>query len=229
MESITNFWKSGAIGKVLIIGGSLLAVCCLCSLFIYFVPTPGGTNAPLPTMTQIPDVRPEVTATNGPTSTPAPTDPPLPTATATSGPRGETRDQPLPIDAVIDIGGDMTVSILEVARPANDIVQQGNMFNETPEPNKEYLMVKLRVECAKSSNDKCTFDRYEFKTVGADGQVRDQASVAGVPGAFESYAEFFGGSSLDGNIVFVATQNDSSVVMYHEPFLFGDPVYIALQ
>ena len=229
MESVTNFWKSGTRGKILLIGGSLFSLCCLCGLFIYFVPVPGATNAPLPTMTPMPDLPPEVTATTGPTSIPAPTDPPLPTATVTSGPRGVTRDQPHPIDAVIDISGDMKVSIVEVVRPANDVVQQGNMFNDTPVPNQEYIMVKLHVECVKSSNDKCTFDRYEFKTVGADGQVRDQASVAGVPGEFESYAEFFGGSSLDGNIVFVATQNDPNVVLFYEPFLFGDPVYIALQ
>lgn len=229
MEPITNFWKSGALGKILIIGGSLLSFCCLCGLFIYFVPTPGATNAPLPTKTPALDLPPEATATSGPTSTPAPTEPPLPTATVTSGPRGVTRDQPHPIDAVIDIAGDMKVSIVEVVRPANDIVQQGNMFNDTPVPNQEYVMVKLHVECVKSSNDKCTFDKYQFKAVGADGQVRDQASVAGLPGAFESYAEFFGGASTDGNIVFLLSQGDPNAVMFYEPFIFGDPVYVALQ
>lgn len=226
MESITNTWKSGVLGKILLIGGSLLGICCVCGLLIYFIPVPGGINAPPPTMTHRPDLPPETTNPNGPTTTPAPTDPP---PTATSGPRGETRDQPHPIDAVIDISGDMRVSIVEVVRPVDDIVQQGNMFNDTPVPNQEYLIVKLRVECVKSSNEKCTFDRFEFKTVGADGQVRDLASVAGIPGEFETFAEFFGGASIEGNMVFLATQGDSSVVLFYEPFLIGDPIYIALQ
>jgi hypothetical protein len=130
----------------------------------------------------------------------------------------------------VDIGGDIQVMITNVQRPANDIVEQGNMFNATPIPNvQEYMIVKLHVECKKPTNDKCNFDRFEFKTVGADGQVHDQASVAGIPLEFEPYAEFFGGASLDGNIAFLVAQGDASVVLFHEPILFGDPVYIALE
>lgn len=154
---------------------------------------------------------------------------PVSTPTPKSAALGTTRDKPFPVNTVVDIGGGIKVSIVEVTRPANDIVIEGNQFNDTPVPNQEYLIVKLHVECTKSSNEKCSFDDYEFKTVGADGQVHDKASVAGVPEEFELYAEFFGGASIDGNIAFLVTQNDSSVVLFHEPLIFGDPVYIALQ
>jgi hypothetical protein len=53
--------------------------------------------------------------------------------------------------------------------------------------------------------------------------------VAGVPQAFEPFAEFFGGASLDGNIAFLVTQGDESVVLFHEALFFGDPIYISLQ
>jgi hypothetical protein len=130
----------------------------------------------------------------------------------------------------VDIGGDMQVMITNVQRPANDIIAQGNLFNDTPVPNaQEYMIVKPHVECTKSSNEKCSFNDYEFKIVGADGQVHDQASVVGVPQAFESFAEFFGGAALDGNIVFLVAQGDSEVILFHEPLFFGDPIYISLQ
>ena len=103
-------------------------------------------------------------------------------------------------------------------------------FNDTPVPNvEEYMIVKLHVECKKSANEKCSFNDYEFR-VGVDGgKVHDRASVAGIPIAFEPFAEFFGGASLDGNVAFLVTQGDTSVVLFHDPLLFGDPVYISLQ
>jgi hypothetical protein len=120
--------------------------------------------------------------------------------------------------------------ITNVQRPANDVIAQGNMFNATPIPNvQEYTIVKLHVECKKSANEKCNFNDYEFKTVGMDGQVHDRASVAGLPQAFEPFAEFFGGAALDGNIAFLVTQGDTGVVLFHEPLFFGKPVYISLQ
>jgi hypothetical protein len=38
-----------------------------------------------------------------------------------------------------------------------------------------------------------------------------------------------GGASLDGNIVFLVTQDDSKVVLFYDPLIFGNPAYIALQ
>jgi hypothetical protein len=104
------------------------------------------------------------------------------------------------------------------------------MFNPTPVPNlQEYIIVKLHVECKKPTNEKCIFSDSEFKTVGADGQVHDVPFVAGIPQGFEAFAEFFGGASLDGNIVFLVNQGDASVVLFHDPLLFGDPIYISLK
>jgi hypothetical protein len=143
---------------------------------------------------------------------------------------GKTRDNPLPRDSVVDIGGDMEVMITNVQRPANEIVADGNMFNDTPVPNvQEYMIVKLHVECKKSPNEKCIFNSYEFKVVGADGQVHDQAFVAGLPQEFEAFAEFFGSATLDGNVAYLVTQGDQQVVLFHDPLLFGDPIYISLQ
>ncbi len=202
-----------------------IAICCLA---IVAIGLSGNKQKPAPTQTPKPATGATVvinipTATKGPTPTTAPT-------VAPTKELGKTRDNPFPRNSAVDIGGDMQVMITNVQRPANDIVAQGNMFNATPIPNaQEYMIVKLHVECKKPTNDKCNFDRFEFKTVGADGQVHDEASAAGIPLEFEPYAEFFGGAALDGNMVFLVTQGDASVVLFHEALFFGKPVYIALQ
>ena len=215
--------KPFSLKRLLIIAAAAVVTFCVC---VGVIASFGNSKTPPPT------AKPGTGATvviNVPTSTAGPT----PTTTPTIAPTkelGNTRDKPLPRNSVVDIGGDMQVMITNVQRPANDIVVQANMFNATPIPNvQEYIIIKLHVECKKPTNEKCIFSDSEFKTVGADGQVHDQSFVAGVPQTFEAFAEFFGGASLDGYMVFLVTQGDSSIVLFHDPLLFGDPLYIALQ
>jgi hypothetical protein len=208
----------------IIIAAAAVVTFCVC---IGVIASFGNSKTPSPAAT--PPKQGATVVINVATSTAGPIPATAPTIAPTEE-LGKTRDKPLPRNSVVDIGGDMQVMITNVQRPANDIVAQGNMFNDTPVPNaQEYMIVKLHVECKKPTNDKCTFDRFEFKTVGAEGQAHDQASVAGIPLEFEPYAEFFGGASLDGKIVFSVTQGDTSVVLFHDPLIFGGPIYISVQ
>src|SRR5690349_2838632 len=223
MQTTANPQKqpSNRTRNLLLAGIGFIAFCCVIVGVLVFA-SPSAS----PSMTLTPAVEPQGTVVNDPPATTGP----APTVVPPTTELGITRDQPLPMDAKIDIGGGMQVTILSVTRPADDIVLQGNMFNDTPVPNaQEYLMVNLQVECTKSSNDKCSFNAHEFKTVGADGQVHDPASVAGIPQEFETFAEFFGGAVLTGNVVFLVTQGDDQVVLFHDPLFFGDPIYISIQ
>lgn len=223
MQSLTNLWKSSIIGKLVLLAAIFMGFC-LCIGFISVLNNPStagvaATNTPAPQ---------ETTPPGEPTSTPAPTDLPLPTATATSEPLGETRDQPYPANAVVDLGDDTQMSIVGIVRPANDAVLQANQFNEEPEPGLEYAMLRLLVECNKSTNDKCSFSTYGLHVVGADGTVHDLAFVAGLTDELDASTEFFGGSSIEGNVVFLVPQGDPSAVLYYEPLFIGSPIYIAL-
>ena len=170
-----------------------------------------------------PTAIPIPTNTPGPTATSVPTQPPTPS--------GQLRSDPLPGSKGVDIGGDMRLTLLGITRPANDKVVSGNMFNPTPSPDLEYAIVQMRVECSKSQNDKCEFFTSEIKSVGSDGQVHDnEAFVAGVPGLLDKFDyQFFGGSKIEGGLLFLFPKNDNQVVLFHEAALFGTPVYIALQ
>jgi hypothetical protein len=221
----TQAKKPNSLTKFIAIGGAVvIAFCCLIgALALSNNSERTPTNTPRPNNPGATVVIKVPTSTKGPTPTTPPTIEPTQEL-------GKTRDNPLPRNSVVDIGGDMEVMITNVQRPANDVIAQGNIFNATPIPNvQEYMIVKLHVECKKSPNEKCNFSDYEFKTVGTDGQIHDPAFAAGLPQAFEPYAEFFGGAALDGNIAFLVTQGDTSVVLFHDPLLFGDPVYISLQ
>ena len=221
--------KPNGFMKLIGIGAAVvLTICCVLAVGLAL----SNKQSPAPVKATIvpPTTQPNTGATvefseptSGPTSTKAP-------ASTPTAELGRTRDNPLPRNSVFNIGGGIEVMITNVQRPANDIVAQGNIFNATPVPAlEEYMIVKLHVECKKSSNEKCSFDNTSFKAVGADGKVRDQAFAAGVPQTFEPFAEFFGGAALDGNMVFLVVQNDASVVLFYEPFLIGDPIYIALK
>lgn len=94
MNSIKKFWKSGIVGKAVISGASLLALCCLCSIPTVF------SNSPTPTLvsndiltslvaTQFQIAAQTLLPTNVPTSTntfvPIVTETATPLPTATSG------------------------------------------------------------------------------------------------------------------------------------------------
>jgi len=208
-------------------GAGALLVIILCSALMFAAnagktnatPTPNalgeGTNSSVVIKTFTPD----------PASSPTP----KPKATPTEARLGATRDHPYPINTVVDIDGRMQIAIAGVHRPANDVVAQANMFNRTPEPNLEYVIVRLRIECKRPGNDKCIFTPSRFKVVGADGLIHDLAFAAGIPDELKSGTEFFGGTEIEGNLVFLATQGDEKLVLFYEPFLFGDPIFIALQ
>jgi hypothetical protein len=217
--------KPSSLTKFMGVGAALVvALCCLIGALALSNRSEGApTGTPRPNNPGATVVIKVPTSTKGPTPTTPPT-------VAPTKELGKTRDNALPRNSVVDIGGDMEVMVTDVQRPANDVITQANMFNPTPIPDiEEYMIVKLHVECKKSANEKCSFNSHGFKTVGINGQIHDPAFAAGLPQAFEPFAEFFGGAALDGNIAYLVTQGDSSVVLFHDPLIFGDPVYISLQ
>lgn len=210
--------RNSLILAVIILAILLLCVCPIGVIGFMRAAAPAVSTAMEPTTVKDPGATVVIktfTQTPGPTTTPTP------------GPLGKTRDKPYPMNTPVDIGGDMELTVLSVTRPANDIVAKGNIFNETPVPGSEFMIVQLGVKCNKSTNDRCNFISFQIKTVGMDGQVRDAASVAGIPNEIQT-TEFFGGSLIAGGMPFQVTQGDTTVVLIFEPFIVGDPIYIAL-
>lgn len=229
MQSPTNPPQSKPtfLRRAVTTGALAVVVVCVCIVVLGVLATL-RTNSSVEPIVDATEVPQEVGATvvfNVPTKTSTP----RPTEGPTLAPLGDSRRNPYPVNAVVDIGDGMELTIVHVERPANEEVAAGNMFNETPEPNQEYMIVWVRIECTKPEDEKCSFFSTSLKVVGADGQVRDAASVAGIRQELEFTPEFFGGSAVEGSIPFLARTGDTETVLFFEPFLFGDPVYIALQ
>ncbi len=231
MQTVQNFsaWfsKQKIFGKVAIGCSGLFILCCLCSVPVAILnpstPTPEASN---PSVAEV-QATPLAGETQMPTNISV-TDTPAPTEIPTLSPSGESRNNPAPAGTAINIGGDMVLTITSATRPADSIVMNGNQFNTQPEANLEYLLVDVQVVCNKSSNDKCSFSSYEIKAVGADGNIHEgEIMIAGVDGLIES-GEFFGGATRAGKMFFIVPKDDKSVVLFYEPFLFGDTVYFAI-
>ncbi len=149
--------------------------------------------------------------------------------TPTTAPLGSSRSNPAPVGAEVTID-DMTMKIIEVTRPADDIVAAGNMFNATPEPGNEYIMVTISGVCNKSSDVTCQLNSYfDFKLTGSSGSVRDpEMVVAGVAGLLED-AEFFGGATVTGGMIFEVAQDETDLILIYEPLLGMSKAYLAVQ
>jgi hypothetical protein len=202
-----------------VIAGIVVACCLLGIGGIGFMRLLGPRLTPTPAPTQTKPVVIGATIEYHP-----PTGTPQPTASL----QGTSRDNPYPMDSVVDIGGGMKLSVVFVTRPADEIVRQ-HIFVETPTPQQEYMIVAIHVVCTKKTNETCSFSTLQLKTVGSDGKVYEQQFDSSIPNAMEPGSEFFGGGSVEGSVLFLAVKDDPATVLYYEPFLFGDPIYISLQ
>jgi hypothetical protein len=214
--------KSNPIMKILATIGAIVVACCLLSIggvgFMRLMGPRVSTAIPPQTAT----ARPVIGATveyHAPTGTPQPT----------ADKAGSSRDNPYPMNTVVDIGGGMKLSVVFVKRPADEIVLDKSFFVDTPTPEQEYIIVALHVDCTKSTKDKCNFSTFQLKTVGRDGKVYDQTFVSSVQNSMEPGNEFFGGGSIEGNVIFKAIKGDTSTVLFYDPLIFGDSIYISLQ
>jgi hypothetical protein len=139
---------------------------------------------------------------------------------------GKTRDNPVPAGTSVNIGGNMTLTVVSAIRPADSIVRNAG-DNNKPEPNQEYVQVTIKVFCNKPSNETCNFDVFSIRAVGADGNIHDvDIFIVGIDGLLES-VEFFGGSTRQGKIFLLVPKNDSSVVLFYDPW-FGNNIYLGL-
>ncbi len=148
-----------------------------------------------------------------------------PTNTVEQKPIGSSRTNPAPFGSEIS-SDDMLFSIVEVVRPADEIVAKGNMFNSTPEPDKEFILVKVKIACQKSADDKCSVSPFTFKLVNSSGNVVEtDIMISGVTELLES-SDLFGGASVEGYLPFTIEKADLNPTLMYEPILFGDPFYL---
>ena len=141
---------------------------------------------------------------------------------------GTSRSNPAPVGSEVTTD-DMAFKILSVIRPADDIIEAGNMFNTEAESDQEYVLLELQITCKKSVDDQCIISSFwNMSLVGSSGIGYDpELFVTGVDGLLESI-EFYGDATVSGYIPFIIKQSDTDLILVYEPMLFGDTVYLAV-
>ena len=196
-----------------------LAVFCLCACVIvvaalaYLIPIRGSTS-----VTAVAPVEVLETATALPTVVQAEETQENPSAVAPDA---------APAGTAVDLGNDMTLTVLDVTRPADDIVESGSVLNATPPEGEEFLRVDVEVSCNSDSGTQCTFYPTVMKAVLGDGSTRDlQIFIEGVDD-WDTAVEMEGGATEQGFLLFIVPTAEKDVLLSYQD-LSAEPVYLQL-
>jgi hypothetical protein len=153
--------------------------------------------------------------------------PPEAPAEPTEPPLGASRFNPAPFGTAIQIDG-MSLYVTDVVFPADTIVREGNLFNPTPEPASDYILVGVKATCNLPAESSCRLSGLEFSLVDTAGIAHNpRLLIAGVPGKFEG-GEFFGGATRSGYLIYVVNGDPGEYILKYQA-LFGGEAYLALQ
>lgn len=147
-------------------------------------------------------------------------------AAPTQPPAGASRFNPAPPNTAIQIDN-MTLSITDVVFPADSLVRQGSLWNPTPEPAADYILVGVAAACNLPPASSCRLSGLEFSLVDNSGLGHNpRLLIAGVEGKFEG-GEFFGGATRQGYLIFLIEGAPADYVLKYQA-LFGGEAYLQL-
>lgn len=142
---------------------------------------------------------------------------------------GSVRGKPAPFGSRVTIG-DLTLSIEDFNRPADEIVSAGNPFNRKPEKGEEFVMILLKAACEKGENQTCRLGPYaELAVLGSEGIAHEaEWLLAGIDGQMEP-TEFYGGATVSGKLFFLVGEQETDLVLRYRAFLGGEEAFLAVE
>jgi len=144
----------------------------------------------------------------------------------TQPPLGASRFNPAPSGTAIQID-DMSLSVTDVVFPADTVVRDGSLWNPTPEPASDYMLVGVAATCNLPAESSCRLSGLEFTLVDPAGIAHNpRILIAGVAGKFEG-SEFFGGATKSGYLIYVVDGDPADYILKYEA-LFGGEAYLYL-
>ncbi len=144
---------------------------------------------------------------------------------------------PAPVGESRNVGGNVSLTILDVILPADDMISNSIKNSGAPEPYSEYAIIKLRIQCNQPADKACGFSSYFIDVADQDGNIymKDQDEYiktsqlvkASIPDELESSVSLSGGSTLEGNVVLLVSKDiNYTTIIYTE--LYGSPSYFAM-
>lgn len=209
--------EPGSVRKTpwLIIILGVLAVLCLCAILCviaivaYITPLSGSTISSEPTPIVIFET-------------------PLPAEVPTQETANAAVLDAVPAGTAVEIGNDMTLTILDVTRPTDDLVTGGSSLNTTAPEGEEFIQVDVEVTCSSDPGTQCTFYPTVMKAVLSDGSRRDlQTFIEGVED-WDTAVEIEGGATEQGFLLFIVPKSESTIVVSYNGTSSDQPVYLQL-
>ena len=135
-------------------------------------------------------------------------------------PNGKERTNPLPRGYSIT-HDDLKVTILDVSYSSSE----GGLFASLKDAH-VWAIVTLRLEAVGDPNKSFRYGTSEFRLVGDKGVIYEDWIA--VPESDMGSGEFFGGSSVEVNVVRQVHKDDTDFVLIYSP-AFGGSRYLALE
>jgi hypothetical protein len=133
-----------------------------------------------------------------------------------------------PAGSAVDIGNDMSLTILDVTRPADDVVANGSILNITASAREEFMQVDVQVTCNSEPGTQCTFYPTVMKAVLGDGSRRDlQTFIEGVDD-WDTTIKIEGGATEQGFLLFIVPKSEPGLVVSYSDIYADQPVYLQL-
>jgi hypothetical protein len=193
-------------------------------------PTAAATRTPSLASSGATEAKPAAAATAVVTPTPVPEPTATPEPTPTPSPElGASRTAPLPVGTYAYYEEGQGMAVLGIERPADQKIQEFNMFNDKPDPGQEWVIVRALYGCRKSESETCSFSSYAFRLVGSKGVIY-QYKYAAVPDRYGSEREIFGGSQdIEAYLTYIVDKDDGNFVVIWDPGLGKRAIYFATE
>lgn len=208
----------------LLIAIGAVAVLCLCTVvigvasFAFFFPLTSATSVPIEE-----PIATEELVTEEPTPEVI-----EPTAAPEQADENPLFSQAAPAGSAVEIGNNMTLAVLDVTRPADEIVANGNSFNTAAPEGEEFIQVQVSVTCTNDAESPCTFYPTVMKVVLSDGSTRDlQTFIEGVDD-WDTSREIEGGETQQGILLFIVPESETRLVISYQDIYADQPLYMQL-
>lgn len=123
-------------------------------------------------------------------------------ATTPSGISG-TREAPVPVGQVADIGGDWRLQVLDVIPDAAEQMAATDEFYDAPPAGSTYMLVRIALGYFGTEDPKIGFEP-DINVFGKSGVTLDNFCLATVPDEIDFFNYVFSGGVVVGNVCFVA-------------------------
>ena len=145
-------------------------------------------------------------------------EPVLATPTSEPAPLG-SRERPVPLGTGVEIQTNeptqhWELTVLDTVPDAEEVILAENIFNDPPEPEHQFYMVRVRAKYLGPDSSMLLAD-VTLKTLGASSVAYSGLDCGVIPDELDSFAEIFTGGQIEGYECWqIASSDADSLVMF---------------